>query len=264
MPSARRLRNFCFTINNPVDSTAAALAALPTTYLVYGRECVSTPHLQGYAELDKQYAFNTVKAMIPTAHIEKRRGTAQQAADYCKKDGDFQETGTISNPGKRTDIAAVYELVKERKTDVEIGESNPTVYMKYYRAVDRVRLNYARQDNKFQPVKVTVLVGPAGTGKTKLAYAEDPDLYDMTDHNWFDGYAGQKTVLIDDFYGTIKYGYLLRLLDGYRFQLPIKGGFTWKQWEHVIITSNAHPRDWYTKGLTPALERRISEIKVVE
>lgn len=266
MPSSNRLRNFVFTVNNYTQSDHDALLKLPYKYIVFGKEVggkKGTPHYQGYCELDKQYAFNTIKNMIPRARIRDRKGTAQQAANYCKKDEDYVELGEISHPGKRTDIDSVYRMVQDGKTDIEIGEANPSVYMRYYRAIDRVRMNYARTDNSYRPVKVTVLVGPAGTGKTRQAYEIDPDLYDMTDHNWFDGYHGQKTILIDDFYGTIKYGYLLRLLDGYRFQLPIKGGFTWKQWEHVIITSNDHPRDWYTKGLTAALSRRITEVKMV-
>ena len=257
-------RNVCFTLNNYTEENVKSLLKLPTKYLVFGREIgdSGTPHLQGYLEFDKRYRFNTAKRMLPKCHLEPRKGTAQQAADYCKKDKEFTETGTISEPGKRTDLAAVYDMAKANKSDVTIGEAHPATYMKFYKAVDRVRLNYARLDNKFSPVDCYVIVGKAGEGKTRKAYDFDPDLYRLVRPKgsvWFDGYQGQKTLLIDDFYGGIAYGYLLQLLDGYKFQLPIKGGFTWKQWKTVIITSNAHPEKWYPKfGFSEALKRRVS------
>ena len=268
MPSP--LRNFCFTINNYVEETFASMRQLAeiSSYLIYGKEVgeSKTPHLQGYCELRKRTRFNRVKSFIPTAHIEPRKGTAVQARDYCAKDGDFKEHGELSKSGKRTDIENLYYMASQGKSDIEIGSEYPRAYVRFYKAVDRVRFNYARLDNKFAPVKVLVFCGAAGTGKTRKAYAYDPDLYRLSqgDTIWWDGYQGQKTILIDDFYGWIKYGSLLQLLDGYKYQLPIKGAFTWKQWNTVIITSNVHPEEWYTKGFTPALKRRIIEISVGE
>ena len=54
----------------------------------------------------------------------------------------------------------------------------------------------------------------------------------------------------------------MRLLDGYKLQLPIKGGFTYARWRRVIITSNDHPDDWYKKyDLShPQFNRRIDKI----
>lgn len=264
MPSKQRLRNFCFTINNPLPTCVETMNALPTTYLIYGLEKgeSGTQHYQGYCELDKQYSFKTVKTMLPKAHIEKRRGTSTQASDYCKKDGQFTEKGTISNPGKRNDIEHMLQMVKENKTTVELIETCPVPWTKYYKACDRARYEYAKQVTGFHPVTVTILIGDADSGKTRKAYEMDPNLYHWSPGStlWFDGYTGQETILIDDYYGSIEYGKFLQLIDGYRFNLPIKGGFTWKAWKNVIITSNDQPRNWYEKGMTPALARRITKI----
>lgn len=263
-----RLSNFVFTVNHYDDNDIEKIKSLSYRYLIYGREKgeSGTPHLQGYCELTKQTSFSTVKRCIPKAHIEKRNGTAVQASDYCKKDGDYDEFGKISNPGKRNDIHQVYEMVKEAKSDYEIQEFSPLSYAKYHRAIDRMRLNVLRENREYKSVRVTVIIGPTGAGKSRRAREIDPNLYQIMtgdDKLWFDGYTGQKTVLLDDFYGGIKYGYFLNLIDGYPFQLPIKGGFTWKNWEHVIITSNDHPEQWYTRGFTPALQRRVSELTYV-
>lgn len=246
-----------------------ALANLQSKYVIFGKEISTsgTPHLQGYCELVKRTRLKALKKLLPTAHLEQRKGTAQQAADYCKKDNDFVEYGTISKPGKRNDLETVYNLVVEGHSNTEISAEHPSTYMRFYKAIDRVRLDHARLDNKFEALQVSVYYGDSGSGKTKTAYEIDPDLYRLTPSNsttWFDGYQGQKTLLLDDFYGWIKYGYLLQLLDGYKFQLETKGSHTWKQWKHVIITSNVHPANWYTKGFTPALERRITSLTLLK
>ncbi len=258
-------RNFCFTCNNYTKKDIEDHLALKHSYIIIGKETgqEGTPHLQGYVELKKQMRFKAIKKLLPKTHFEKRKGTAQQAADYCKKDDDYVEHGTISNPGKRNDLEKVYEMTVAGHTNVEISQSAPGTYMRFYKAIDRVRLDYARLDNKFEPVQVTVVYGESGAGKTKYCYEQDPELYRLMPSEstvWFDGYHGQTSILIDDFYGWLKYGYLLQLLDGYKFQLPVKGGFTWKQWKTVYITSNVHPANWYTKGFTSALERRIGNI----
>lgn len=80
---------------------------------------------------------------------------------------------------------------------------------------------------------------------------------------WFDGYEGEETLIIDDFYGWCPHSMLLRVLDRYPFRCPVKGGFTWGLWKNVIITSNKHPKDWYEKfdwRDDEALRRRIHAI----
>lgn len=263
--STKVFRSCNVTVNNPTADDRKHIRRLPVKYSVIGEEVgdSGTPHLQCYFELEKQMRFKALKKYFPRGAIFPRDGTAKQCSDYCKKDGKFVEKGTISNPGKRTDLESVYHMAKERKSDIEIGEAHPGTYLKYYKAIDRVKFNYDSQDTAYQPVTVSVIWGPAGSGKTRQAHTVDPKLFclDHTGTIWFDGYKGQDTLLLDDFYGGIKYEYLLRLLDGYRFALPIKGGHTWKKWTRVIITSNSPPEMWYAQGLSAALERRISSVE---
>lgn len=98
-------RNPVFTINNPTEDDRKLLATLPTTYVVIGEEIApttGTPHLQCYAELSKQMRMNKLKEYIPRAgNIQERKGTPLQASDYCKEDGKYAESGTLSKD-KRT------------------------------------------------------------------------------------------------------------------------------------------------------------------
>lgn len=261
MPSHNRVRNVVFTINNYDDAAIQQLDSVPCKYLVYGKETgeSGTPHLQGYIEFQKQISFKKAKQLIGSnAHIEKRKGNAQQAATYCKKDGDWKERGEMSNPGKRTDLINMMELIRKRKSFCDIADEMPQTLAKHMRFHDRYKFEYRRQNATFEPCKVTCIIGPAGSGKTRKAYELDPNLFRLTDVNWFDGYDGQKTILLDDYYGEISYSKFLQLCDGYKFQIPVKGSFTWKEWDHVIITSNDHPGLWYSQGFTPAIERRLT------
>lgn len=256
-----RLRNFVFTINNPTNEDFKALENPIFSYVIYGKETgkQGTYHLQGYAELSNQSRFQKIKQLLPRAHIERRRGTQSQAIKYCKKDNDWTEFGEPRKQGNRSDLHTIHEMIQHGCRDIEICEEYPASYFRYYRSFAHVRQLYSRQNNAtFVPVEVAVFWGEAGSGKTKRAHDENPGLYTVTDPTWWNGYDGQECILFDDFYGDINYSYFLRLLDGYKFQLPIKGGYTWKNWSKVVITSNKPPELWFPTGMTAALKRRIS------
>jgi len=270
----KQYSNFVFTLNNYSDESVNCLKNVFLTgermkYLIFGREVgeeKKTPHLQGYAELKKRMTLNSIQKNIfdgKKIHIEKRRGSATQAADYCKKDGDFEEFGEISNPGKRTDLEALKADIDGGMSIAELWEEHHGTMSRYYKS-QRVYMMRTRAPPVWKKVTVNVYWGDAGVGKTRRAYEEDPDLFRViNDGKWWDGYIGQKTILFDEFYGNMKYGTLLRYLDGYREMLPIKGGFTWKNWDTVIITSNKPPEEWYRMGMTDALKRRISVVRVL-
>ena len=267
-----QLRNFVFTWNNYTSDDVKVVEDYikeHCKYGVFGREVgeSGTSHLQGYMELKKRTRFNTLRKALNNSHIEKRRGTAKQASDYSKKDGDFFEHGEISQQGKRNDLVAYQEAIKERKGFTELAEEFPNTHPRYYKYARELRFHYDQKEPVYAPIEVIVLWGDAGTGKTRTAYEEEPGLWTLppatkSQSVWFDGYCGQDTILIDDFYGGcgVSYPMLLRLLHGYKFQLPVKGGFVWKRWKKVYITSNEPPESWYPNGLTPALKRRLTHI----
>jgi hypothetical protein len=95
-------RDWCFTLNNPTPEELDHLWNDPepeVEYMVIGDEvgASGTRHFQGYVELVKKVRWATLKAWIPRAHWEARRGTSDQASRYCKKDGRFVEKGNISH-----------------------------------------------------------------------------------------------------------------------------------------------------------------------
>lgn len=237
-------------------------------YFIIGDEVCPTTgrhHWQCYFYSANPIRFETLKAKLPGAHLAPAKGTPQQNKDYCSKESVHDEYGELPAQGKRTDIGEFLAVaLSGKRLDASVISDFPEQFAKYHRAYDRALLAVHEEKKEHSAIEVLVLIGPSGSGKTKRAYEIDPDLFQVTDFNWWDGYAGQRTVLFDDFYGDCKYGMLLRLLDRYQFRLPIKGGFTWKRWSTVIITSNDHPDGWYKTGLTAALKRRLTNVITID
>lgn len=130
---------WCFTLNNYVADDETYLRSVIEsdlcTYIVFGRETSEsgTPHLQGYIELSTRKRMNQVKTLLghDRFHLEPRRrnSNAVRASSYCKKDGNFEEFGTLSTPnrgdGKRTELQQVYTAITEGI--LQEGRDEPTV-----------------------------------------------------------------------------------------------------------------------------------------
>lgn len=85
-------KGWCFTINNFDDSHLCDIENVPKCKYIYGVEkgASGTPHLQGYIHFMNKMRFNDVKKLLgKQAHIEPRKGTVQQAVEYCQKEGDY-------------------------------------------------------------------------------------------------------------------------------------------------------------------------------
>lgn len=277
VPPSTKFRNFCFTLNNWTTEEETKLMQWCkegdlVKYAIWGQEVgeSGTPHLQGYVELSKKRAFNSIrKVLFGRGHVEKRRGTPQQAADYCKKDAEIVfEHGKISRAGTRSDIVALRDHAKNLTKNVDVLEDCPQV-IKYVRGFQWAREQYMRKaGHKFRAVITTVFWGTGGCGKTRRVYEEFgyDDVYCLQQGDtstWWDGYEGQSTLLIDDFSGWLKYRTFLNICDGHPTRLPIKGAHTYALWERVFITSNTHPDVWYKEHSTEDAEfkRRMTHIE---
>lgn len=259
---------WCFTVNNYSDAEYTSLSELVSggdaSYIVIGKESgeSGTPHLQGYVEFPRKKRLGGVKRLggLQRAHLERRRGTAVEAADYCKKDGQFIELGEISTPeqGKRSDLAAIKSMLDDGASMAELAEEHFGDWCRYRKSFSAYRNLQAKKVAR--DVSVYVFSGPPGVGKTRIIFEHEPDLFICPDESlkWFDGYAGEEAILIDDYRGEGNPSFFLRLLDRYPVQLPIKGGFVPLNACRIYITTNQRP-PWEHPN-PQAVTRRIKSV----
>jgi len=265
--------SWCFTLNNYTaadEATIAAWCSAPqiATYVVYGREVGEnrTPHLQGYAEFKGRRTLSSVRSLLGRAHWEPRRGTSEEAATYCKKDGSFFEAGVLSKRGRRKDLEEIREEIKAGASEVSIAENHFSQWVVYRRSFSAYRQLVLGGE---RPVpRVEVLYGPTGTGKTRYVYHRHTDerIWKWPGDQWFDGYDGQDVALFDDFSGEIGITKFLRVLDRYPERVPVKGAFVFFAPRRIYITSNTHPMDWFpdaSRAHIDALLRRLTRVEHV-
>lgn len=266
---------YVFTINNYTDDDLTALDLLETDarvrYAILGFEegANGTPHIQGYLELHKAMRLKAVVGILGgRAFAEKRKGTRDQARNYCQKDGTFHEIGEWNTKGQghRSDLQVLMEDVKKNVPKRETMEKMPECYSRHLKFVGEYRAVVERDDTReFRNVSVHVLWGDSGVGKTRYVAEKEKSLFWVhpDDAFPFDGYDGEEAIAFDDFYGNMKHHQMLRILDGYQLPVNIKGGMRYARWTRVYITSNKQPSEWYAMGLG-ALERRLTSVTHME
>lgn len=268
-------KNFIFTLNNYTEDDEKQLAELECSYLIYQHELApdtGTPHLQGYIQFGKRIDFNKLRKLFRW-HIEKARGTPEECRDYCSKsesrDPAFDrlvERGTIKHDerGRRTDLQEIKKKILNKTPLIDVVQHCESYQqLKYAEGLSKYFPNDTERD-----VEVYWYWGPTGSGKTQAARKESSELPRWTskgDLQWFDGYAGQPAVILDDLRlrpNTTDYAVLLRLLDRYPISVPVKCGFVDWRPTKIWITC-PYPPD-AIPGTTEdyaQLVRRIKEIK---
>lgn len=218
-------------------------------YMIIGEEiCPSTgkEHIQGFVIFHRQNRLKMTKTLLKCGdgvHLEPRRGTREQARNYCMKDEHYTEYGMFEAFTKEQLFKQPINYLKE---------NYPEFYCRYYKGLERLQ----DKGDKWRNIQVIWIWGKSGTGKTRCVM-ELNDVFKLDPpYKWFDGYEGESIILIDDYKeGQIERGYLLNLLDGYRMRLETKGSHTWAKWTCVYITSNyAPPED-------NALKRRLTVVE---
>lgn len=254
----RMSKRWTFTINNPTDPVPYDVTQMD--FLIYQRERGEngTEHFQGYVVFKNRKRLQSAKAMIDErAHMEIARGSDEQNIAYCSKPdtriGEPTEFGDRptggGGQGKRNDLTPFVTAIREKRSFNELLDTFPAECVRYTRAIRDIRL--AMPPPRRDAVRVIVLWGPTGTGKTYAAFQHFPNLYRVNYGNggvWFDGYAGEDVILLDEYDSQIPLAKLIPLLDPYPLRCEFKGGHANAEWTTVIITSNTSPATWYKFG----------------
>jgi len=219
-------------------------------------------HIQGYVWFKHETALTTVKEFLAAGDApQKAKGSMKKNYEYCTKSDtklggyDTVICGNVPTQGQgaRKDLDAACELLKAKHGIKAVIEEFPGQYVRFHNGFAKIASHHAAKRVPFmRDMTRVVLHGDPNGGKSYLANTSDieSEIYPLPFLNgkstWFDNYEGERTLLLEDFRGAIPFGELLRLLDGYKIQVPSKGSFVPAAWTRVIITTNVDPKDWYS------------------
>lgn len=269
-----RHRHYCFTLNNytPQDEETLCAICQDAKYIVWGYEIgdSGTRHLQGFVSFHNARSLNSVKSLIGRrVHLEPARGTPEEAANYCKKEGIFFEAGEVpihSDPGGRE---------RQRWDDIrghaERGDYSlipSDVLIRYIGNIGRIRHLWLANNcpEALTELRNYWVKGETGTGKSRgvrnACRSRNESIYLKEASKWWDGYDGEPLVLIEEFgpEHSATLGGLLKIWsDHYPFRCEVKGGSMLIRPRHIVITSNYDMDSCFCMGtLLAPLRRRFT------
>ena len=185
-------------------------------------------------------AFSSIKSALPRAHIEAQRGDSVSAANYCKKDGDFEEFGHLVAEKRSSSERWRFIIDAAERGDLDAIKSEyPGDYLRLYDKLHRIRhrargiINGDLQHEWWH--------GPTGTGKSRKVWEDYPDHYAKQLNKWWDGYNDEDVVVIEEWAprNECTASALKIWADRYPFPAEIKGGTLRRiRPQKIIVTSN--------------------------
>lgn len=132
--------------------------------------------------------------------------------------------GDEPSQGKRVDLDQVKKDIDAGMGEVELSQTHFASWVRYRQSFTAYRL--LTVPARSWVTQCTVYWGPSGTGKSRRAEWEAGNgAYQLPNSGgptvWWDGYTGQAHVIIDEFYGWIKYHDMLRILDRYPLHMQV-------------------------------------------
>jgi hypothetical protein len=265
-------RNWCFTLNNPTEEERSFFTNFQLgdfyNYLIFQEEKgeeEGTTHFQGYIECREKRALSWMKIHFnERAHYEPRKGTQQQAIDYCKKEdtrveggmsGEFgqpkRQVGGLTTEERRKRASETLEQIRKGEIRTRDVDSDIMLFPGFPSAQKLALASLGKGPDRSETFRVFVVNGPTGVGKSFAFHKICNGDYIGWRSGWFtDAQNMHRYLFLDEFVGGCRDGIqlheLLDMLDPYPQQLPIKGGFAPAMYDTVFITTNISPENWYS------------------
>ena len=236
-------------------------------YLVFGKECAPTGqlHYQGYVQFKNRMTQMQItrNGVLENCWRTIARGSAMEASEYCKKDGEFYEYGTITLNGRPRGSSDSEQRKRRRQNYDDVVNGRKKVKQCIDEAPED--LDWIKKLGEYVPARkeaahVLYLWGATGKGKThsthnvldKLEvsyYKKSPGT------KWFDGYQDQDVLILEEFTSCFTITKFLTLCDRNPPPQETKGGHTNISARFIIILSNLSPEDQYKGDDIPVVRK---------
>lgn len=223
-------------------------------------------HVQAFLNFKKPVRASCIKKADGDVHIQSVSRN-NGADDYCMKEetriaGPWEFGVKPFRANKKTDWDQVWAKASEGKLD-EIPASVRVIHYSKLKAIAKDHMKFADKDH----LRGIWIYGEAGAGKSRWVREHCPadELYPKLCNKWWDGYTGQRYVVMDDF--GPQHAVLTQQLkiwaDRYGCILETKGGAVADNYEWFIITSQYQPDEIFKdpKDLE-AINRRFTLIDI--
>lgn len=203
------------------------------------------------------------QAIGPRAHVEIAKGSAGQNREYCIKDGDFVEVGTVPGDARSGGAAekARWEDARKLARTGKVEDVPADIYVRYYRTLKEIAKDHVVPPPDADGVTGLWFYGPAGCGKSRDVRSRYPNSYLKLCNKWWDGYQGQESVIIDDVdkaHSVLGHHFKI-WSDRYAFNAETKGGMLCIRPKIIVVTSQYMIEDiWDDQETREALNRRFT------
>lgn len=262
--------NWLCTWNNPPGCAKSMLESVyldtRADYLVgqLERGTEGTLHLQFFVHYARCVRITHITKRFPSVHCEKVKRD-NGASSYCMKEdtrveGPFTFGIVPVRRNSKTDWEQVRTLAKQGKLD----EIPAQIYTAYYGNLQRIKKDHMVLPSASDQLKGVWIYGPSGIGKSFLARQQYPNAYPKLCNKWWDGYQGQRNVIMDDI--GLEHECLAQQLkiwaDHYSCILETKGGAVPSEFTAFVVTSQYRIEDIFKDEKTQeALKRRFKVIR---
>lgn len=248
-----QVRRWVFTLFNlDIDIEKAYNNNIDDINYIYTgmEECPTSKrlHWQGFIQFKRTVRRRKLQTIMEQkCWCNPMKGDYEDNLEYCGKqklNNNWFEFGKFVSQGQRTDIDHCHDMLKNGCKMIDLMDEHFGDYIRYHRGFDKAKFLYdgkLRQKRR-EDLYVELICGETGMQKTTSILNKYGDenvfIYDFGKVEWWDGYEGEKIIILDDYDNQFPLTRLLRITDKIKVKLPTKGGFTYANFNKIYITTN--------------------------
>lgn len=263
-------RNWLGTKNNPEIPAQEFLEGLHvSTRATYTcgqleRGSSGTTHVQFFMNFATKARMSQITKVDSKLHLEPVL-VNNGAHTYCMKEdtrveGPWEFGVRPLQRNNKTDWDSVKALAKANHLD----EIPAQIYVSHYSKLKAIAKDHMVLPPPTPHTKGVWITGPSGCGKSRLARERYPEAYPKLCNKWWDGYKGQKAVIMDDIGPEHEcLGQQLKVwADHYSCILEAKGCALASEYDWFVVTSQYTIDEIFKDQKTrDALHRRFKVIR---